>query len=275
MKTSETILNLSKALAAAQGEMVNPESTEHVQVHAKKSDGGGLLYEYWYAPLPKCFDAGRMPLAKHGISHTAVVTLGTGGLLLTVRVTHESGEWMESEMPLPPGLSSKDRAGEITFWKRYLFNGLVGIAGDDDVRDENGDRGPSRQEPKPARERSSQGRSQTAQPPQGAAKSAAPAAAAPSGSPADMEALRIAISERLLVMGWAIPHLMAYVKERYKVDDPLKLTFGQLKNLQQNLEKSPAKPAVDAEEPPHDITPPADIAKGGGAGGNHPSFQAE
>lgn len=143
MRTSESIQNIAKALAAAQGEIKNPEANEEVKVFAKKEAGGALLYSYKYATLPKCFDAARAPFAKNGLSHTAAISLGDRGADLVVRITHESGEWYEASVPLSAAGDAKARAGEITFWKRYLFNGLAGIAGDDDIKAEDGERGPA------------------------------------------------------------------------------------------------------------------------------------
>ncbi len=157
MLTSASVTNIATALAAAQGEMKNPEANEEVKVYAKKESGGGLLYNYKYATLPKCFDAVRAPFAKNGLSHASAILLKDQGADLVVRITHASGEWYESSVPLSGGGDAKARAGEITFWKRYLFNGLAGIAGDDDLQEENGERGPpaaqSRAAAKPAAQR--------------------------------------------------------------------------------------------------------------------------
>jgi hypothetical protein len=146
MRTSESIVNITKAMSAAQGEIKNPEANEEVKVYAKKDAGGGLLYTYKYATLPKCFDAVRGPFSKNGLSHSAAIVLTDKGADLVVRISHESGEWYEASVPLSAGGDAKARAGEITFWKRYLFNGLAGIAGDDDIREENGERGPVKEE---------------------------------------------------------------------------------------------------------------------------------
>ena len=150
MQTSESIVNLVKALAAAQGEMKNPECNETVNVTMK----AGGTYSYKYATLPKCFDAVRAPFKAHGLSHGSTLCAGE----LTVRIFHESGEWIQSSMPLDLKLAPKDLAGDVTFWKRYLFNGLAGIAGDDDIQEENGERGPpkgAQNERKPAAPKSS------------------------------------------------------------------------------------------------------------------------
>lgn len=142
MRTSESIVNIAKALSAAQGAIKNPEANETVTVRMREEKGGGT-YTYKYATLPKCFDAAREPFAKNGLSHlSALNPLERGGFELAVRILHESGEWIEATMTLPPG-APKDLAGNVTFWKRYLFNGLAGISGDDDIKAEDGERGPA------------------------------------------------------------------------------------------------------------------------------------
>ncbi len=178
MLTSESITNIAKALAAAQGEMKNPEANEEVKVYAKKESGGALLYSYKYATLPKCFDAVRVPFLKNGLSHSAAVVLGEKGADLVVRITHESGEWYQASVPLRGGADDKSRAGEITFWKRYLFNGLAGIAGDDDIKEENGERGP----PKECKPDGKQASSRSAAAPKAGPSTSAPKAPPPAAS---------------------------------------------------------------------------------------------
>jgi hypothetical protein len=250
MKTSQSVQNIAKSLAAAQGEIKNPEANEQVDVHAKKSEGGALLYSYRYATLPKCYDAGRLPLSKFGLSHVATLERQERGLMLTVRLNHESGEWYESEMPMPSNISSKDMAGEVTFWKRYLFNGLAGIAGDDDIKSEDGDRGPimeaSQGRPQGQRQRGPQGTQQ----PQSAAS-------APPATPAAQEAERAElgkqINAKMIEKGWSDKHTAAFVAQKYKAA-PGQLNVGQLKNLLKSLETA-EKPDI-SEPPPGVLTTP-------------------
>ena len=144
MQTSESIINIVSALALAQSEIKNPDCNRIVKVTMK----AGGSYEYSYATLPKCFDSIREPFAKNNLSHYSYITNEEGGLLLTVKIAHNSGEWISSCIPLSANLQDKDLAGQITFFKRYLFNGLAGIAGDDDIGEDNGDKGPPKKDPK-------------------------------------------------------------------------------------------------------------------------------
>lgn len=132
MKTSESIANIAEALSAAQGEFKNPICEKTVNVTHKS----GGSHSFKYATLPNCFDVTRAALSKHGIAHFSAQIEIDNGILITQRLVHKSGEWFESSMPLPHNQDPKLMAGNLTYYRRYLFNGLVGIAGDDDLDDD-------------------------------------------------------------------------------------------------------------------------------------------
>lgn len=134
MKTSESIANITKALAAAQGEIKNPPCDKLVTVQHKS----GGKHSFKYAQLPTCYDVTRAALSKNGLAHFTAQVEIEGGIKITCRLAHESGEWIESSMPLPHQADPKLMAGNLTYYRRYLFNGLVGIAGDDDLDDQAG-----------------------------------------------------------------------------------------------------------------------------------------
>lgn len=132
MKTSEFTDKVSEALAAAQGEMRNPEKNQTAKIPTKT----GGSYSYTYADLPATIEAIRAPLAKYGLAHTAGVTGSDAGMLLTVRLSHTSGQWLESSIGLPPVTDPKSAAANLTYFRRYLLSGLVGIAADEDLDSE-------------------------------------------------------------------------------------------------------------------------------------------
>lgn len=133
MRTSTEINLISEALAKAQGELKNPEKNQTAKIPTKT----GGSYSYNYADLPHTLDTIRGPLAKHGLSHTAGIDFaGTGGNLLTVRLLHVSGQWIESEVGLPASNDPKSLAANLTYFRRYLLTALVGIAADDDLDSE-------------------------------------------------------------------------------------------------------------------------------------------
>lgn len=129
MKTSENIADISAALAKAQGEMKNPEKNRTARIPTK----AGGSYEYNYADLPATFDCVRSALAKNGLSHTAATTYDNMSMVISVRLLHTSGQWIEASAMLPSTQDPKMLAANLTYLRRYLFNGLVGIAGDDDL----------------------------------------------------------------------------------------------------------------------------------------------
>lgn len=159
MKTSDSIGNLSKALAAAQGMMKNPPADKEVVV--KHKSGGE--HRFKYAQLTTCYDVTREALSKNGLSHFSAQIPVQGGTLISTRLAHESGEWVESSMVIPSQGDPKELAGAISYFRRYQFNGLVGIAGDDDLDDNTtGNQGGGRQG---SRQRQSEPKEKKAAPP--------------------------------------------------------------------------------------------------------------
>lgn len=132
MKTSEQTPQIAKALSAAQGEMKNPEKNRRATIPMKS----GGKYEYNYADLPCTIDTARAALSKNGLGHTAAITLVEGHCILSVRLTHDSGEWYESEIVLPEATDPKGFAANYTYFRRYLLTGLIGVAADDDLDSE-------------------------------------------------------------------------------------------------------------------------------------------
>lgn len=132
MRTSLEINELSAALAAAQGQMKNPEKNRTATIPMK----AGGVYSYDYADLPSTIDAVRRALAENKLSHTAAIDSEDGRTTVSVRIMHASGQWIESALVLPPSADVKALAGNITYYRRYLLTALVGVAADDDMDSE-------------------------------------------------------------------------------------------------------------------------------------------
>lgn len=130
--TSETIGKLAEALAKAQSVMVNPEKNKTAEIPMKS----GGRYKYNYSDLPSTFDVNRKHLSDNGISHSSVLFETHKGFSLGMILMHSSGEWIRSEYPLPSNVDDKAMASSITYGRRYLFQALTGIAGDDDLDSE-------------------------------------------------------------------------------------------------------------------------------------------
>lgn len=120
---------LAKALAAAQKKIKAPKKTRHVDYEYK-----GQRTKYSYADLADCVEAIK-PLADHGLS----VTQTTGfheplGFVLITRLSHSSGEFIDSYYPLPSPASLKPQAfgSAMTYARRYSLSAIVGFASEDD-----------------------------------------------------------------------------------------------------------------------------------------------
>jgi len=130
MRTSEQIDKIAEALAKAQGEMRNPEKNKTATIPMKS----GGKYSYDYADLPHTFDTVRAALAKHGLSHTCVIEPDTANttVFLTMLMMHASGQWIQSSLTFPSSNDPKQIAALITYYRRYLFTAITGLAADDD-----------------------------------------------------------------------------------------------------------------------------------------------
>jgi hypothetical protein len=129
MKTSETIGNLLTALSSAQGEIQNAE---------KDVQG----YGYKYADLGQILNIVRPILTKHKLAVIQIPHNADGGIAVTTRIGHESGEWLEDTLVLPveqtlnkegnPTLSIAQESGKvITYARRYMLSAVLGVAQED------------------------------------------------------------------------------------------------------------------------------------------------
>lgn len=132
---SPQIDRLMTALAAAQGEMRNPDASRIVTV--KLNSGGG--YTHKYATLAGHLAIAREALSKHGIAITQRVTTMTEGntvrwVLLTRIDGH--GQWMQARWPLSaPSDNIQSWGGQLTYRKRYALAAFLGLASDEEDDD--------------------------------------------------------------------------------------------------------------------------------------------
>ena len=91
-------------------------------------------YGFRYATLDKILDMARPVLAEEGlILFQPITTNDKGALVLTTRLLHRSGEYMETSMPLPAaGADPQTLGSAITYLRRYAVTSLLGIASDED-----------------------------------------------------------------------------------------------------------------------------------------------
>jgi hypothetical protein len=118
----EPVNELMAALAAAQGEMSNAEKD------AKNPAFTGSKY----ATLASIRDATIPHLTKHGLSIHQVMKMNGQGMLLVTRLAHASGQWVQSEYPIPLSDRPHVMGSAITYARRYSWAAITGIAAEDD-----------------------------------------------------------------------------------------------------------------------------------------------
>ena len=138
MRRSDTIAELAKALAAAQGEFqAVPRENENPFFHSM------------YADLPSVVMAASPILSKHGLSVSQLPDFDGEHDLLTTTIMHSSGEWLEASARLHLLKDEPQAQGSATtYMRRYAYSGGVGIVTevDDDAEAASG-RGAGRSAP--------------------------------------------------------------------------------------------------------------------------------
>lgn len=123
MRTSDSIVDLSAAMAAAQGEM-KPAVKDAENPHFKSK----------YADLASVFEAARAPLAKNGLSVWQELGNAEGGVTVTTRLVHKTGEWVEfGPLFVPAGKQDAQGLGSAaTYARRYGLASALGVCADVD-----------------------------------------------------------------------------------------------------------------------------------------------
>ncbi|MBO4551350.1 MAG: ERF family protein [Bacteroidaceae bacterium] len=125
---SETIGKLTEALSKFQGSIQQPKLNKSVTV---KTNGGGS-YKFQYADLGACMAAAVPVLKENGL---AVIQTIQGQLLVTT-LSHISGEFINSQMPLNQqtlfSTAFQSIGSMITYLKRYAYCAILGIVADED-----------------------------------------------------------------------------------------------------------------------------------------------
>lgn len=123
MRTSEQIDALSLGMALAQGDM-KPAIKDATNPHFKSK----------YADLSSIFEAIRAPFAKHGLSVWQELGNAEGGVQVTTRVVHKSGQWVEfGPLYVPAGKQDAQGLGSAaTYARRYGLASALGVCADED-----------------------------------------------------------------------------------------------------------------------------------------------
>ena len=119
---SGKIGELSAALSKAQGHLNN----------AHKSSSNPF-FKSKYADLAACLDAAKQPLADNGLAVIQLPYFEDGFVGVKTLLTHESGEWISSNLKISPAKTDpQGTGGAITYARRYSFCAMVGLAQTDD-----------------------------------------------------------------------------------------------------------------------------------------------
>ena len=131
MRHSETIGAIAKALAAAQLEYVPVPKNKTAKVKMK----AGGEFSYNYADLADCLGMALPRLAKNGIAFLQPNELSDGvKLRVTTLLTHESGEWMQSDgIEISEDGDPQQFGAESTYFRRYDGCAFIGVAPDEDT----------------------------------------------------------------------------------------------------------------------------------------------
>ena len=128
MRESADITKIAFALVRAQGAMENPPRNRAVQVRTQAG-----TYTFRYATLDKITEMTRRVLAENGLCVLQPIVSTDKGPALVTRLLHESGQWMECEILMPPLGSNPQAFGSaVTYLRRYSVSAMLNISADED-----------------------------------------------------------------------------------------------------------------------------------------------
>lgn len=144
MKTSDQINELAGALAKAQG-----------QISPAPKDRENPFFKSHYSTLASCWEACRDALAENGLAVVQPAHEVEHGVVVTTRLIHSSGQWIEDDLLMPVRKADDAQAfgSAYTYGRRYGLCGMVGIVpeSDDDGNSAADAGNKSHNERKPAR----------------------------------------------------------------------------------------------------------------------------
>lgn len=153
IRTSETIINLSKALVETQKELKQP-----------LKDAKNPFFKSEYVPLENVAEAITESATKHGLAFSQyATTTETGNVSVGTIVFHESGEFIEFP-PLilkPENTKPQSIGSAITYAKRYSLSAVFGITSD---KDDDGDKANGNGEPQKQQQKRNQKQAQNDEP---------------------------------------------------------------------------------------------------------------
>lgn len=123
MTTSEQIQDIAAALSKAQGAM-KPAIKDASNPHFKSK----------YADLAANVEAAREPMSANGLSVVQEAVTVQGGVAVTTRLLHSSGQWIQFEpLTIPTAKSDAHGVGSATTYaRRYALGAVLGLVAEDD-----------------------------------------------------------------------------------------------------------------------------------------------
>ena len=123
MRTTESIDAIAPALAKAQAVM-----------EGARKDATNPHFKSKYADLASVWEACRKPLTDNGIAVVQMtIPSDKDEVVVTTRLLHTSGQWIEGDLALPVSKSDAQGYGSaLTYARRYGLSAAVGIAPEDD-----------------------------------------------------------------------------------------------------------------------------------------------
>ena len=128
MQTSEKIGAIAQAIVKAQAEM--PKLL---------ADSDNPYYKSKYIALADLIKEVRPVLAKYGLAIIQGVSGdGEKAVIITTRIIHESGEWIEEAFTMPvvakgaKEATPQDYGAAVTYARRYSLAGILGVASEED-----------------------------------------------------------------------------------------------------------------------------------------------
>lgn len=129
IQTSPECDKVAVALSKTQAALPKIVRNKTVKVRS-----GGGSYDFTYASLDNILESVKPHLAKNGLSLAqSMITLTENYHVLVTRLLHESGQWIEVEVPakiVAPGMQPVGSA--ITFARRYGISAVLALVTDDD-----------------------------------------------------------------------------------------------------------------------------------------------
>ena len=128
MRESADITKIAPSLVRAQAALENPPRNRSVQVRTQAG-----TYTFRYATLDKITEMTRRALAENGLCVLQPIVSTEKGPALVTRLLHESGQWMECEILMPPlGNNPQAFGSAVTYLRRYSISSMLNISADED-----------------------------------------------------------------------------------------------------------------------------------------------